>query len=49
MGSFWVTLNNQKDTTPAKLFIYIFLILLFIPASFILMYFLTHYFLYNVR
>ena len=43
------TLNTQNDSIPAKLFIYIFLILLFIPTSFIVMYFLTYYFLHNVH
>ena len=43
------TLNTQNDSIPAKLFVLIFLILLFIPASFILMYFFTNYFIYNVH
>ena len=41
--------HRENDSISAKLFIQILLILLFIPVSFILMYFLTHYFLYNVH
>ena len=45
MESFWV----QNDSIPVKLFIDISFFHLFIPASFILMYFPTLYPLYNVN
>ena len=38
---------HSSETVYLKVFLIFFLILLFINASFIVMYFLTYYFLYN--
>ena len=38
---------HSSETVYLKIFLIFFLILLFINASFIVMYFLTYYFLYN--
>ena len=54
----WDASNKEKETdsehskwlhSSETVYLNIFLILLFIPTSFILMYFLTYYFLYNVH
>ena len=42
--SIWL---HSSETVYLKIFLIFFLILLFINASFIVMYFLTYYFLYN--
>ena len=54
----WDASNKEKETdsehskwlhSSETVYLNIFLILLFIPASFILIHFLTYYFLYNVH